>query len=98
MKIVITTDSDNIVKSVHQVLNENESYQGKMIETFLDINTVYLVDNYRLVDAVLVELTEEEKQIDSPEPTLDDLVVDANETRTRLDTVENVILDLLLKG
>ena len=39
------------------------------------------------------------KQIDiCPSPTLDDLVADANETRSRLDTVENAILDLLLKA
>ena len=54
-----------------------------------------------------IELTDAEveqfknEQIDicpSPSPTLDDLVADANETRSRLDTVENAILDLLLKG
>lgn len=98
MQIVITTDSNNIIKSVHQVLNQNESYQGIVIETSLDIDTVYLVDNYRLAGNILVELTEEEQIDICPSPTLDDLVADANETRSRLDTVENAILDLLLKA
>ncbi len=75
MQIVITTDSNNIIKSVHQVLNQNESYQGIVIETSLDIDTVYLVDNYRLAGNILVELTEEE-QIDicpTPPPTNEEL-------------------------
>ena len=99
MQIVITTGSNNIIKSVQQVLNENKNYQGIMIETTLDINTIYLVDNYKLVGNTLIELTEEEKQIDicppkTTEEHIAELYVKLDESKTANEALAQYVSDL----
>ncbi|WP_410495131.1 hypothetical protein QTL86_13505 [Cellulosilyticum sp. ST5] len=86
---VCVDERDNIL---HYTLKENEQL---------------IKDDWQIANAMGkphwtgTEWEDEEppEQIDiCPSPTLDDLVADANETRSRLDTVENAILDLLLKA
>ncbi len=93
MQIVITTNDNNIVKSVHELLNDGVSYQGAIIETYLDINEIYLVDNYKLVGNTLIELTDEEKQIDNcTGPTVEEQLL---ATQKMVLSLQEQIIDML---
>lgn len=95
------------------LLDENNFYKCESIfvkEVKENMTTVPLLVGYvkpkftgnEWVEGATTEEIQEYKanKIDncSPVPALADLVLDANKTRTRLDAVENAILELLLKG
>lgn len=80
-KICILLDSNNVIKSCGICLSENHIplENGTIIETDLDLESIDLVDNYKLVNGEVVELTAEEKEIlfptPTPQPTATELII-----------------------
>ncbi|WP_053985219.1 hypothetical protein [Niameybacter massiliensis] len=69
MKIYVLIDSNFIVKSWGKPLSADHIpiENSVEVETNLDLGKVQIIDNYKLVDGRLVELTEGEKPvIDAP--------------------------------
>lgn len=66
MTIYVSVDSDNIIKSIWIPVSEGDKPIEDRIEvhTDLDIEKIFIVDNYKLCNGALIELTDEEK----PEP------------------------------
>ena len=64
-RLHVVVDSNSIVSSYGVCLSETHVpiENGILVETNLDLDTVILVGNYKLVDGELIELTEEEKPV-----------------------------------
>lgn len=60
--IYVLTDSVGVVKQYSEKLSENILYNGIEIKTEINLDVVNLVDNYKLLNGELMELTEEEKE------------------------------------
>lgn len=99
MKIAVQLNKNRVVTGYHKIISSYK-YEGEEVETDLDIDNVDIVNNYKYENSQLIELSEEEKQIDTcptTKPSLDDLIFAANSNRERLDVLESVILDLIIE-
>ncbi len=82
MKVSVLLDSNDAVISAVIVdgLDYNPIQNGIIVDTDLDLNSIELEKNYKLVNNQFVELTEEEKEaFFPPEPSLVDKLANAQQ-------------------
>ncbi len=65
MRISVEIDSNNIVTGYGICLSDEHVplENGTLVETEIDVDTI--IGNYKLVDGVLIEMTEDEKQVET---------------------------------
>jgi len=93
-KIYIKTDTNKVVSAFGIPLNDNHIplKNGTATETNLDLDNIELINNYKLVDGILVELTNEEKT--TLFPTLTPIL----SVDEKLKLMQKAIDDLVLGG
>lgn len=96
MLIAVKTNTNNTVISYAVILNRGLDYEGVLIDTDLDLDLIQIVDNYKLENGQLVELTAEEKQIDiCPTKTTEEKLEELVEQVSMMDElIANLMMEI----